>query len=381
MEPPKPTARPQPDDDRGLDAANSSAGPSAEHETSPSPAIRDRLTFSRVRRAVRAFFTVTKVDRERLDRTCHTFSAILLDTVIADKDIPNDGTSIAVRCALALRSADRIGKLLITLCTGFGILWVFWFYLAEVGRLPRLEGLGDVFALGMIGLTGPLVSLAFCTLLLFSGVSLAWIPVGRRDIDSPSPDKHLALYFAFFLTAPFSALAFACLLQFESHWLSALALAIDLLGPLAAVLLVALVHRPDRKLLRSHFGGFLSASVMWGLASVLTAIVFAQNLSSSTSSSIWQWLSLTAVLLLTAVLSVFPIRFGIAGIAIAYGTALFCMVFFGGPLLRDAPFRLWHIGGVVKRVAFTDAAEERKAHVRCKLILRAPNRTRTACTF
>lgn|GEM_PF-5610384 len=329
------------------------------------------MDFSRVCSAVRNLFTAKPVDRQRLDRTFHAFAAVVLDTVIADKDVPNDGRSIALRCALAVRSAERLGKLLITLCTGFGILWVFWFYLTEVGRLPRLQGLGDVFALGMIGLTGPLVSITFCTLLLWSGVSLASSPAAKRHARSGSPHEHLALYLAFFVAAPFCALAFTYLSQQKSTWVLAGALTIDLLGPLAASSFVALMHPPDRPLFRAHFGALITASVMWGLASVLTAIVFAQSLSSGADSSIWQWVNLGVVLLLTAVLSVFPVRFGIVGIVIAYGAALLCAVFFGGALLRDAPFRLWHIGGVVKRVAFTDVGEERKARVRCKMIPRA----------
>jgi hypothetical protein len=214
--------------------------------------------------------------------------------------------------------------------------------------------------------------MALCTLVLWSGVSLGFGAIPKRGgIPAFAPGDHLKLYAAFFVGAAISAVSFMALANSHNGRAETLGLAIDLLGPFLGAALIAGVSKKDRGAFKARLTGFLSASMSWGLSSVLAGLALAQSIAEGINAPVWVWFIGVSIFALIAVLSVFPIRFGLNGAVAAYCVVLLVAIVFGGPLLRDAPFRIWHIGGVVKRVAFTDREEERKARVRCKLTPRA----------
>jgi len=331
--------------------------------------IRERLRATCLR--VRSALTPAPVDREKLDLQFRESFWYIIDLVIADKDVTNDHTS-ASRFGLFVRGLERISRIAITASVGWGFVWVLWYYEAELGHSPKLTSLGDVFSLGVIGVTGPLVSLALCTLVLWSGISLSFAPMSKRE-GTPkfSPGNHLHLYAAFFGGATLSAVLFIALISANNKSATAAGLAIDLFGPFFCAALMARVSKTNSAAFRAHWTGFLSASVSWGLASVLTGLGLAQSIVEGSRLPGAVWFVTVSTFALIAILSVFPIRFGLTGAAGAYCAVLILVTVFCGPLLRDAPFRIWHIGGLIKRVAFIDREEERKAHVRCKMIARS----------
>lgn len=326
-----------------------------------------RFFFQHVSAKLRKAFTAKPVDRHALDRSFKIAFCQIVDIVIADKDVPNPKTT-AGRCGLFIRNLERIGKILTTASIGGGIGWVMWFYSFELGHLPTLTSLGDIFTVAVIGVTGPLLSLTLCTLVLWSGVSLGMTPTPNTSgISRPEHDEHLGLYGGFFAGAVFSAMAFVLLVSTPGAVPIAVAIAVDLVGPFSSAALVALLVKAHREAFRLRWAGFFSASVLWGLASVLGGLLLARSVVDVVQVSGTIWLVAVVTFALIATLSALPARFGLIGAFSAYCTLFLVAALFGGPLLRDAPFRLWHIGGLTKRVTFTDREEERKARARCKL--------------
>ena len=203
-----------------------------------------------------------------------------------------------------------------------------------------------------------------CTALLLAGLRLS---LGESPAPgSPNTLAPRLLYFFFFSGAVVCAAAFLFLIGSNTLLRTSCGVALDLLGPFTIVLIGAAICEfwNDFKL---HWRSFLSASVSWGFGSVFTSLLVAQNVTNPVDSTGWsQIVKTVCVLLAAAVFSALPVFASFRGVLAAYFGTLMLIIIFCSPLLRDMPFRVWHIGGLTKRVIFTDREEEQKARS-CKL--------------
>ena len=293
----------------------------------------------------------------------------VFDTFIFDKDLSVPGNK-RERLGLAIRAFPKFRDLAVILTVTSGLFWVIWFYLAELGHFPELKNFGDVFALAIIGLTGPIVSIYAGIALLGSGFLLSACIQSDPRVVGTFSNKRFVMPFIFYVVGSILAGIVVCVLSRpQIPFLTPGLIFLNILGPAIAVIIY---YRSQRFDVNSFnlISNLFFASFFWGTCSLLTSIVIAAYFINDFKPQDARRYALFCeflALLCVALINLIQIKVGRYGFFAAFTLFFFVCVFFAGPFLRDAPFRVWHIGGITSRVVFTNYEEEHKVRARCKM--------------